>query len=99
MKKNLALLFNDADGCYDRIPPTLAELALRRHGCPKSITKAHTRAQREMKHHVRTSNGVSEGYIKYGKSTKKIIKHGTFANYGMIMKNVIKVCSLFISFE
>ena len=77
VKKNSALLFNDADGCYDRIPPTLTELALRRLGCPKSITKAHTRAQREMKHHVRTSNEVSERYIKYGKSTKKIIKHGT----------------------
>ena len=31
-KKNTAVLFNDADGCYDRIPPTLAEIALRRLG-------------------------------------------------------------------
>ena len=69
-KKNVALLFNDADGCYDRIPPNLAEIALRRLGCPISIAKAHTKAQRLMRHHVKTSTGVSEGYITYGKKRR-----------------------------
>ena len=76
MEKNVALLFNDADGCYDRIPPTLAEVALRRLWCPTSIAKVHTKAQRSMRHHVKTNTGVLEGYIKYNKTTKRKIKNG-----------------------
>ena len=45
-KKNMALLFNDADGCFYCIPPPLATLALRRIGCSKSITKAQTLVQK-----------------------------------------------------
>ena len=69
-KKNIAMLFNDADGCYDRIPPNLADLALQRIGCPKSIARTHTITQRKMKHFVKTASGVSKGYIKFGE--KKI---------------------------
>ena len=75
-KKNLILLFNDAAGCYDRIPPALAEIALRRAGVPKSITKAHTEAQRRMKHHIKTVIGVSLGFIQYGNTKKRIVKEG-----------------------
>ena len=60
-KINTALLFNDAAGCFDRIPHKLAELALLRVGCPSSITKMHTKVLRSMKHHLRTTIGVSEG--------------------------------------
>ena len=75
-EKNTAVLFNDADGCYDRVPPTLAEVALRRLGYPKSITKAHTIAQRLMKRHIKTSTGVSEGHIKFSRFNKKKIRNG-----------------------
>ena len=75
-KKNLILLFNNAAGCYDRIPPALAEIALRRVGVPKQITKAHTNAQRKMKHHIKTAIGVSTGYIQCGNVSKRIIIEG-----------------------
>ena len=77
MKKNTAVIFNDADGCYDRVPPTLAEIDLRRLDCPKSIIKTHTIAQQSMKHFIKTSTGVSEGYIKFSRYNKKKIKNGT----------------------
>ena len=44
-KKYLALIFNDADGCFDMIPPLLETIALRRIGYPLSITKAHIKVQ------------------------------------------------------
>ena len=73
----MAVLFNDADGCFDRIPPPLATLALRRIGCPKSITKAHIAVQKNMKHYVKTATGVSTGFIQYAEKTKWRITNGT----------------------
>ena len=75
-KLNLAVLYNDADGCFDRVPPTLAEIALRRIGCPASIAKTHTEVQQRMKHYVKTAVGISEGYIIYSKVMKMILKQG-----------------------
>ena len=75
-KKNLAVLFNDAAGCYDRVPPNLAELALRRIGCPPSIARAHTKTQRMMKHYIKTSTGVSPGYIKFSPTQQQVISEG-----------------------
>ena len=78
-KKNLAILFNDAAGCYDRIPHNLAEYSLRRAGCPREVTKMHTTVLQNMKHHIRTAVGVSIGFIKYDKRVKKIIKNGAIS--------------------
>ena len=75
-KKNLVVLFNDAAGCFDRVPPTLAEIALRRLGVPKSIASSHTKTQRSMKHYVKTVVGVSKGFIKFGLKEKKIMLNG-----------------------
>ena len=59
------MLFYDADGCYDRIPPSLAEIALRRAGSPKEIANTHTKVQRQMKHHVKNGVGVSKGFMMF----------------------------------
>ena len=75
-KQNFGMIFNDADGCYDRIPPSLADIALRRLGCPKSVTQAHTAAQKGMRHHIKTGSGVSPGYIKYSDMIKAIYTAG-----------------------
>ena len=75
-KKNLIMLYNDADGCFDRIPPMLAAVALRRVGVPKSITLAHSMIQRNMKHYVKTAFGVSRGFIQYSEHTKQVISNG-----------------------
>ena len=74
--KNLAVLFNDAAGCFDQIPPTLAEVALQSVGVSRSATKMHTTAQRSMKHYIKTSLGVSKGYIKFNRVQKHIIWNG-----------------------
>ena len=71
-KKNLGLLFNDADKCFDRITINLADIALRRMGCSKTITKCNTIVLRNMKHHIKTSHGISKGYIQFNEETKKI---------------------------
>ena len=75
-KINTALLFNDAAGCYDRIPHKVAEIALLRVGCPRSITKMHTTVLRKMKHHLKTALGVSEGYFQYDKKEKRLMEDG-----------------------
>ena len=67
----MAMLFNDADGCYDRIAPYLAEIAIRRIGCPPEIAKTLTTTLQKMKHFIKTANGISQGYIQY--STKQTI--------------------------
>ena len=69
-----AILFNDANGCYDRIVPTLCELAMRARGCPKSIAQCHTLTQKGMKHRIRIATGVSEGSIQFSETEQVITK-------------------------
>ena len=70
-----AILFNDAIGCYDRIVPTICELAMRARGCPKGIAKCHTLTQKGMKHRIRIATGVSEGVIKFSEDNLTIKKN------------------------
>ena len=67
-----AILFNDANGCYDRIVPTLCELAMRARGCPKGIAQCHTLTQKGMKHRIRIATGVSEGLIEFNEKEDQI---------------------------
>ena len=64
-KKTFAMIFNDADGCFDRIPPPLAAMALQKIGLPCQAAKTHTLTQRNMKHYLKIAPGISTGYIKY----------------------------------
>ena len=64
-KKTMAMIFNDADGCFDRIPTTLAAMALQKIGLPSLTAKAHTVTQMNMKHYIKIAPGVSSGYIKF----------------------------------
>ena len=70
-----AIVFNDAIGCYDRIVPTLCELAMRARGCPKGIAQCHTQTQKKMKHRIRIAAGISEGVIKFAE-TQMTLKEG-----------------------
>ena len=65
MSRTLVTVFNDAAGCFDRIRPNMADLAMRRVGCPKSITNTHSIAQLGMTHRVKTAMGISPGSIKW----------------------------------
>ena len=61
----IASLFNDAEGCYDRIPANLADICMQRIGCPSSIAHCHTEVQKNMKHYIRIAAGISLGYIAF----------------------------------
>ena len=76
-KKNIAMIFNDADGCFDRIPPNLADLALQRLGCPTSISNTHTLIQRNIKHHIKTAQGVSRGFIQFHPTSENRIEENS----------------------
>ena len=64
-KRNFEMIFNNADDCYNCIPPSLADIALRRLGCPKMVIQTHSVAQQGMKHYIKTGSGVSPGFINY----------------------------------
>jgi hypothetical protein len=68
-KQPTVSLFNNAAGCYDRICPLLSYLSMVQVGCPHRIVYCHWVTQREMKHFVKTSRGVSKGNIKWSEKT------------------------------
>ena len=65
LRRDMAVVFNDADGCYDRIRPNMVDITMRRLGLPKSIANAHTDAQIKMRHHIKTANGISHDFIQW----------------------------------
>ena len=60
MKEDSALTVLDAKSCYDRIPPPLACLCLRRQGLPQNIIDASFNSIKDMTHHIRTAYGILE---------------------------------------
>ena len=61
LKRDLAVVFNDAAGCYDRVRPNRSEICSLRLGCAESVIQTHTKTQTEMKHYIKTAAGVSRG--------------------------------------
>ena len=86
MKRNVAIIFNDAEGCFDRIRPIMNDIALRRLGCPKMISRCQNTTQRLMKHRVKTAKGVSKGYIQWNntQTIQMIIEAGVTIMTGNI---------------
>ena len=72
-KLPVAILFNDAVGCYDHIVPTLCELAMRDRGYPKEIAQCHTNTQKGMIHRIRITTGILERIIKFSLTNLKIV--------------------------
>ena len=58
-KSNILVMFNDTDGCYDRMRPELISIVLRRMSCPKLIAACQTRTLVHMVHKILTAHGVS----------------------------------------
>ena len=73
MSRTLVTIFNDAAGCFDRIRPNMADYAMRRVGCPKSITYTHTLAQLNMTHRIKTAMGISPGSIRWNPTLLQMI--------------------------
>ena len=60
MKEDSSLTVLDAKSCYDRIPPPLACLCLRRQGFPQNIIDSSFNSIKDMTHHIRTAYGISQ---------------------------------------
>ena len=73
MRSNAALMAMDAAACYDRIITYMANINERRYGLPKEACVTKGSAIFEMKRHVRTAFGDSEGYYT---STATDLMHG-----------------------
>ena len=87
-KTPLAVVFNDADGCYNRIKALMAELAARQVGCPKNIVRVHTSAQQHMKHYIRTAAGISSGYAQWIKTQHQNISYDQEGLISSILANI-----------
>ena len=84
LKKDMAIVFNDADGCYDRIRPNMVDITMRRLGLPRSIAAAHTDAQVKMRHHIKTANGISPEILQWAPTpndTIQCMKHNGIKRY------------------
>ena len=57
-RKTLVLTNCDATSCYDRIIPSLAMLASRKFGVPKSVTLANARTLENAQYRIRTDLGL-----------------------------------------
>ena len=53
---------NDLNSCYDRMVHTVASLALRRIGAPKSAVRCMSTCIQYMRHHIRTAYGDSKSF-------------------------------------
>ena len=53
---------NDLNSCYDRMVHTVASLALRRIGAPKSAVRCMSTCIQYMRHHIRTAYGDSKHF-------------------------------------
>ncbi len=63
-KRNFTLVILDAKGCYDRIAPPFASLALKRQGTPESYVVLLFSTIKEMQHFVRTAYGDSKDFYQ-----------------------------------
>eukprot|EP00957_Ditylum_brightwellii_P005364 409306-Ditylum_brightwellii.AAC.1 len=75
---NGAILNNDAAACYDQRIPKVSSIHLKSLGLPKEAAKCSMLVNQKMKHHVKTTAGVSvanyrhePGCKKYGKRQGK----------------------------
>lgn len=57
-KVTMISIFNNAEGCYDRIRYNLMTI-----GCPDKVALCHARVLNQMKHFVQTTAGISEAFI------------------------------------
>ena len=57
-------IFNDAAGCYDQIRQNMADIAMRRIGCPRSMTQTLTKSLLQINHKIKTALGISPGTLQ-----------------------------------
>ena len=65
MKVLIVNMFNDADGCYDRIRHNIMAIAMQKRGCNKNVIEMVMAVLITMGHHVKCSTGVSEEFFTF----------------------------------
>ena len=75
-----AICSNDAKSCYDRIGHIALSLSLQRMGVPKQAIEGMLNAIQELKHHVKTSFGISKQ--TYGSNSKDLPLQGIPQGHG-----------------
>ena len=75
-------VFNDADGCYDRVRPNLLTIASRRRGCPPPIAICQGETQNKIRHKIRTSYGISKQHIEPHPLRGGIGQRGSYGPFG-----------------
>ena len=57
-------IFNDTAGCYDIMLRNLMDITTRRMGYPKAAALCHAQVLNQIKHFIKTVNGISQDYIQ-----------------------------------
>jgi exonuclease III len=74
----IAIISNDAKGCFDRVVHSVAYMCLRRFGAPAAAIVSMLRTIQGMTHHVRTA---------FGDSTTTYGSRSTIPNQGLLQGN------------
>ena len=64
-RRMLASVDNDADSCFDRMVPSLISLNNRSFGLPLELARLHGKSLRNMRYHLRSTNGLSETFYSH----------------------------------
>lgn len=62
-KVTMVSIFNDAEGCYDRMRHNLMTIKEECMGYPDEVALCHARVLNQTKHFVQTEAGISEDFI------------------------------------
>eukprot|EP00957_Ditylum_brightwellii_P028119 2122966-Ditylum_brightwellii.AAC.1 len=62
---NGAILNNNAAACYDQMIPEVSSIHLQSLGLPKGAAKCSVLVNQNMKHHIKTTAGVSVTNYKH----------------------------------
>jgi hypothetical protein len=71
---SLAMMENDATACFDRMIPSLVNIALRTNGVPEAITRLLGTTLVNMRYQVKTKLGMSTGHYSHSQAAPT---HGT----------------------
>lgn len=63
-KVTMVYIFNDAEGCYDRMIHNLMTITAERMGCTNEVVLCHTMVLNQTKHFIQTVVGISEAFIR-----------------------------------
>eukprot|EP00957_Ditylum_brightwellii_P208622 15358271-Ditylum_brightwellii.AAC.1 len=68
---NRAIINNDATACYDQMIPEVSSLHLQSLGLPEEAVKCSVLLNHNMRHHVKSTAGVSSEYYRHKHGNEK----------------------------